>query len=181
MQNKHCRVACIVLFLICFAVFSQAQTIVIIRHGEKPPKGNNLNCQGLNRSLELPAVLYSKFGIPGSIYVPSLDNNTSTGHARMFQTVVPLVAKYNLKINSKYTEADTTALAREIKSRKGFVLVVWKHSIIPSIVRALGVQGFNMHWSDDDYDSIWIINIQKGIAKITFGKEGLRPSTSCPD
>jgi hypothetical protein len=181
MQNKTGRVALIVLFFLCFTVFSLAQTVVIIRHGEKPPKGKNLNCQGLNRSLKLPAVLYSKFGIPGNIYVPSLDNNISTGHGRMFQTVIPLAAKYNLKINSKYAEMDITALAKEIKSKKGFVLVVWQHSIIPSIVRALGVQGFHMRWGDSDYDSIWIINIQKGIAKITFDKEGLMPSTSCPD
>jgi hypothetical protein len=181
MQNKPGRVELMVLCFLCFTVFSFAQTVVIIRHGEKPPNGRNLNCQGLNRSLKLPAILYSKFGIPGSIYVPSLDNDISTGHARMFQTVVPLVAKYNLKINSRYAETDTAALAKEIKSKKGFVLVVWKHSVIPSIVRSLGVPGFYMHWGDNDYDSIWIINFQKGIAKITFDKEGLTPSTSCPD
>ena len=76
---------------------------------------------------------------------------------------------------------DIAALAKEIKSKKGFVLVVWQHSIIPSIVRALGVHGFHMRWGDSDYDSIWIINFPKGIAKITFDKEGLTPSTSCPD
>lgn len=171
----------IVLCFLFITVFSFAQTVVIIRHGEKPEKGKNLNCQGLNRSLKLPAVLYSKFGIPGNIYVPSLDNDVSTGHARMFQTVIPFAAKYNLKINTRYAETDTAALAKDIKSKKGFVLVVWQHSTIPSIVRALGVQGFNMHWSDNDYDSIWIINFQKGTAKITFDKEGLKPSTSCPD
>jgi hypothetical protein len=181
MQKKTGRVALTVLFFLRFTVFSQAQTVVIIRHGEKPEKGKNLNCQGLNRSLKLPAVLYSKFGIPGNIYVPSLDNNISTGHARMFQTVIPLAAKYNLKINSRYAEMDIAALAREIKGKKGFVLVVWQHSTIPSIVRALGVQGFSMHWGENDYDSIWIINFPKGIAKITFDKEGLTPSTSCPD
>jgi hypothetical protein len=181
MQNKPGRVGLIVLFLLSFTSFSLAQTIVVIRHAEKPPKGKNLNCQGLNRSLKLPAVLYSKFGIPGSIYVPSIDNNVSTSHARMFQTVIPLAAKYNLTINSKYTETDTATLAKEIKTKKGIVLVVWQHSTIPSIVRALGVKGFNMKWDDNDYDSIWIINFQKGIAKITFDKEGLRPSTSCPE
>ncbi|HWY33058.1 MAG TPA: hypothetical protein VNX68_00345, partial [Nitrosopumilaceae archaeon] len=87
----------IALFFLRFTVFSFSQTVIIIRHGEKPLKGKNLNCQGLNRSLKLPAVLYSKFGIPGNVYVPSLDNNISTGHARMFQTVIPLAAKYNLK------------------------------------------------------------------------------------
>jgi len=181
MQNKPGRIALIVLCFLCFTFFSFAQTVVIIRHAEKPLQGKNLNCQGLNRSLKLPAVLYSKFGIPGNVYVPSLDNNISTGHARMFQTVIPLAAKYNLKINSRYTEMDIAALAKEIKSKKGFVLVVWQHSTIPSIVRALGVGGFNMRWGDNDYDSIWIIHFQNGIAKITFDKEGLMPSNSCPD
>ena len=181
MQNNPGRIVLMVLCFVCFTAFSFAQTVVIIRHAEKPLKGKNLNCQGLNRSLKLPAVLYSKFGIPGSIYVPSLDNNESTGHARMFQTVIPFAAKYNLKINSRYSEIDLAALAKDIKKQKGIVLVVWQHTTIPSIVRALGVQGFNMHWSDDDYDSIWIIHFQNGIAKITFDKEGLRPSASCPD
>ncbi len=181
MQNKPGRIALIVFFFLSYTVFSFAQTVVIIRHGEKPLKGKNLNCQGLNRSLKLPAVLYSKFGIPGSIYVPSLDNNVSTGHARMFQTVIPLAAKYNLTINSRYAETDSATLAKEIKRKKGVVLVVWQHSAIPSIVRALGVQGFDMHWDDNDYDSIWIIRFQNGIAKITFDKEGLVPSTSCPE
>jgi hypothetical protein len=181
MQNKLVCGTSLVLCFLCFTGFSFAQTVVIIRHGEKPPKGKNLNCQGLNRSLKLPAVLYSKFGIPGSIYVPSLDNNISTGHARMFETVIPLAVKYNLKINSRYTEMDTVALAKEIKSQKGVVLVVWQHSIIPSIVRALGIRGFSMQWGGSDYDSIWIINFRKGIAKITFDKEGLTPSSACPE
>ena len=181
MQNKPGHIALIVLFFLCITVFSFAQTVVIIRHGEKPEKGKNLNCQGLNRSLKLPAVIFSKFGIPGSIYVPSLDNNVSTGHARMFETVIPLAAKYNLKINSQYAETDIAALAKEIMKQSGVVLVVWQHSTIPSIVRALGVDLLNMHWDDNDYDSIWIIHFQKGIAKITFDKEGLVPSTSCPD
>lgn len=181
MQNKIAPVALFVVCFFGFRVFSYAQTVVIIRHAEKPLKGNNLNCQGLNRSLKLPAVLYSKFGIPAYVYVPSLDNNVSTGHARMFQTVIPLAAKYNLKINSKYTETDTTGLATEIKKQKGVVLVVWKHSIILPIVRALGVKRFNKPWGDDDYDSIWIINYKNGTAKISFDKEGLMPSTSCPE
>ena len=31
--------------------------IFFIRHGERPPKGDNLPCTGLNRALALPAVL----------------------------------------------------------------------------------------------------------------------------
>jgi hypothetical protein len=37
--------------------------VVIIRHGEKPETGDNLSCQGENRALQLPAVLYKKYNI----------------------------------------------------------------------------------------------------------------------
>src|SRR5579863_10187493 len=72
---------------------NRALRIVFIRHGEKPEKGSNLTCKGLNRSLQLPAVITKKFGVPDFIYVPSMKQSEKTTHARMFETVVPLAAK----------------------------------------------------------------------------------------
>ena len=171
----------IFLFACCFNEYAFAQKVVIIRHAEKPLKGDNLNCQGLNRSLQLPAVLISKFGIPAYIFVPSLGLDTSTRHARMFETVIPLAAKYNLVINSKYAERDSAGLASEIKIKEGTVLVVWEHGILPSIVRSLGVNNFHLTWSDNDYDSIWIVTFSKGVASLTMDKEALAPSSVCPN
>jgi hypothetical protein len=54
--------------------------VIIIRHAEKPPKGDNLTCEGLNRSLRLPAILNTKFGIPDYVYVPSLGMDKTTKH-----------------------------------------------------------------------------------------------------
>jgi hypothetical protein len=154
--------------------------VVIIRHAEKPPKGYNLTCQGLNRSLQLPAVLTAKFGVPKFIYVPSLALGKQTRHARMFQTVVPLAVKYNLDINSKYSVRDSAGIAQEIRSKKGTVLVAWEHHAIPPIVRALGLKSFNLVWGDNDYDSIWIITFPHGDARITQDKEALSPQVACP-
>jgi hypothetical protein len=48
------------------------ETIVCVRHGEKPPGGlGQLNCRGLNRSLALPDVLLKKFGVPQFIFAPN--------------------------------------------------------------------------------------------------------------
>jgi hypothetical protein len=48
------------------------ETIVLIRHGEKPQGGlGQLNCQGLNRSLALPRVLIAKFGKPAFVFAPN--------------------------------------------------------------------------------------------------------------
>src|ERR1700748_3559692 len=78
--------------------------VVIIRHGEKPDNGDNLNCQGLNRSLALPKVLYAKFGVASAVYVPSINGGNKTKSGRMFQTITPYAVKYNLQINSSYDE-----------------------------------------------------------------------------
>src|SRR5207237_291004 len=48
------------------------ETIVFLRHGEKPSGGyGQLTCQGFNRSLALPAVLLAKYGRPNILYAPN--------------------------------------------------------------------------------------------------------------
>jgi hypothetical protein len=157
----------------------QELKIVFMRHGEKPEKGGNLTCKGLNRSLQLPAMITQKFGIPDYTYVPKLAMGDKTSHARMFETVIPLAVKYNLVINSKYDEKDFTGLAAELKGLKGTVLVVWEHSAIAGVVQALGI-GDELKWGSDDYDSIWIVSFIDGKAKLSMDKEGLNPSNNCP-
>jgi hypothetical protein len=182
----------IVLILLCSCscifnvAYSQDTTnasslkVIIIRHGEKPVKGDNLTCQGLNRSLQLPGLLSSKFGVPDYIYVPSLGLGKSTKHSRMFQTVIPLAAKYNLSINSNYEEKDSAGVANDIKAKHGTVLVVWEHHAISSIVKALGVVSSDLIWNDADYDSIWVITFLNGTATLTRDKENLKPAIGCP-
>ena len=48
---------------------SADQTIVFLRHAEKPAAGlGQLTCQGLNRSLALPTILISRYGTPTYVY-----------------------------------------------------------------------------------------------------------------
>jgi hypothetical protein len=153
--------------------------VVIIRHAEKPKTGDNLTCQGVNRSLQLPAVLVAKFGVPAYTYVPSLGLGKSTKHSRMFQTVTPLAAKYNLIIDSKYDEYDSANIPKDIMSKTGVVLMVWQHHAIPLIVRSLGIKTSGLKWDDNDFDSIWIITFPKGVATLTKDAENLAPSAAC--
>src|ERR1700709_617507 len=88
------------LFTTCYS--QKNLKIVIIRHGEKPDDGDNLNCQGLNRSLALPRVLYNKFGVASYLFVPVISGGKKTKSGRMFQTITPYAIKYNLPINSNY-------------------------------------------------------------------------------
>jgi hypothetical protein len=158
---------------------SKQLKIVIIRHGEKPPQGDNLSCQGLNRSLQLTNVLHAKFGVPSYVYVPSLSLGKSTSKARMYQTIVPFAAKYNLAINTKFDESDAKGIAQTVISKSGTVLLVWEHKEILEIVKKLGVNDKNLSWDDNDYDSIWIVTFTNGKPSITRDHENIKPANDC--
>ena len=154
--------------------------VVLVRHGEKPKKGSNLTCEGLNRSLQLPGVIDKKFGKPAYLYVPSLALGDSTKHARMFETAIPLAVKYQLEITSRFDEKDFAAIAANVKEKKGTLLMIWEHKAIKDIATALGVSN-PPSWDDNDYDSIWIITFPAGKAPmLTFDKENIKPSNKCP-
>jgi hypothetical protein len=153
--------------------------IVLVRHGEKDETGDNLNCQGLNRALQLPKVLVGKFGTPLSIYVPALDPKKSTSHSRMFQTASPLAIKYKVNINTKYGVQDYEPLAQGLEAQTGTVIVIWEHKAMDNIIKALGVKAKGLKWSDDDFDSIWIVTYKNGKAVLTMDKEGLKPVANC--
>lgn len=171
-------------FVVVFSkntAFAQSNDLrlVFIRHAEKPVKGDNLTCQGLNRSRMLPAVIVTKFGIPAFTFVPGLGLGDSTKHARMFQTVVPLAAKYNLAINSVHKQKDPMGLIADLLTKNGTVLIAWEHSGIPAIIRALGISRDDLIWPDDDYDSIWMVTFKDGKPLFVKDKEGLKPGTEC--
>lgn len=155
--------------------------VVIVRHGEKPPKGDNLSCQGLNRSRLLPPVLYKACGIPNHTYVPTMNTGKKTSSVRMFQTVTPFAVQYNLTINSKYSETDTIKVTQDVMQKKGVVLMVWEHSNIPALARNFGVTGEDLTWKGSDFDSMWIIEFRNGSNTPTFTKtqEGLKPGPNC--
>lgn len=183
-MNLLIKTGAMLLVCVCFIVSnSSAQSsdlkIVFIRHAEKPVKGDNLTCQGVNRSLKLPAVIKAKFGVPAYLFVPAMGLGEATKHSRMFQTIVPLAAKYNLTINSSRQEKDSLGIAADLKSRAGTTLVIWEHNNIVPIVRALGVKETGLKWPDDDYDSIWVVTFKNGIATISFDKENIYPSADC--
>ena len=173
----------LLLFALCLSCNANAQSkslkLVFIRHAERPDNGDNLNCKGFNRSTMLPALLYKKFGLPTSIYIPSLNTGKSTKHSRMFQTISPFAIKYNLPLNSKFEETDYKDIAHSLLKEDGTVLIVWEHNTIIPILDYLGLKTKNLDWPDSDFDSIWIVTFKNGSAVLTKDKEGLNPANTC--
>ena len=173
------------LFSFCFFQIASSQKggnalvqkLVIIRHGEKPDKGDNLSCQGFNRSVQLPAVLFKKIGVPQAIFVPALNEGNKTSAARMYQTIIPFAVKYNLRINTRYDVRDIDGLVKGIGKESGTVLVVWEHKAIGKIMKALGIP--DAKWDEGDFDSMYVVTFPNGKAKLTKDNENLKPSGNC--
>ena len=153
--------------------------LVIIRHGEKDVKSDNLNCMGLNRSLKLIKVLHQKIGVPDYTYIPSVGNGSATTHSRMFQTITPFAVSYDLSINSKFKGDDFEGLTESLDKKKGTVLFVWNHENIAALAKALGIKDKKLKWNDDDFDSIWIITGKGKSRVLTIDKEGIMPGKAC--
>lgn len=152
--------------------------VVIIRHGEKSEGGDNLSCQGQNRALQLPAVLYRKFTKPDYVYVPSPGTGKSMSHIRMFETVIPFAVKFDLLVHSEFPVDAYAAVADRVLMKTGTVLMVWEHQGIPLLAAQLGVSN-PPKWKGKDFDSIWIITFVGGKASLSIDREGILPPVEC--
>jgi hypothetical protein len=162
--------------------------VILIRHGEKPEEGDNLTCAGLNRALALPAVLGKLLPTPPDhTYVPLIGTDgKKTTSVRMFQTVTPYAVLHNLTLNSDYATDNIKGITKEIRSRRGTVLLVWEHNSIVKIANKLGIKEV-LAWPDADFDSVWTISFsgggRKGKAKrpiLTKTQQHIQPVATCP-
>ena len=153
------------------------QTIVFLRHGEKPSGGyGQLTCQGFNRSLALPAVLLAKYGTPNILYAPSpavkiTDSAGSFYYDRPLATLEPLAVRLRMDIWSKYGYSDIgsleTALITPTKDNTT-IFVAWEHlylqKLVQNIMNAYGGHLVVPTWPSTDYDSLFVVRVNYGSA-----------------
>ena len=160
------------------------ETIVFIRHGEKPDKGlGQLNCKGLNRALALPSVIAKLFGRPSVIFAPDpsdrkVDDGEPYDYVRPLATIEPTAISLGLPVNASIgvSKMDHLQVALEQPlNRNGLILVAWEHKLIENIVRMLlnahgGDAAIFPKWHGDDFDSIYVVtmNWTGDTAKATF-------------
>src|ERR1700756_4183436 len=105
-QLTGVRTATVVSLLLLVATAARSdnavETIVLIRHGEKPDQGlGQLNCQGLNRALALPQIIAKTFGRPGAVFAPDpsqqmQDHGVSYDYVRPLATIEPTAIFFGL-------------------------------------------------------------------------------------
>ena len=151
------------------------QTIVLLRHGEKPAAGlGQIDCQGLNRALALPAVLTRLFGRPAAIFAPNpatkvRDPGGVFDYVRPLATIEPTAIALGLPVDASVGFTDIDGLQRRLAEphlHSALVFVAWEHVRIEMVVRSLlarhnGDAAAVPVWKDDDFDSIYIVRIAR--------------------
>jgi len=176
------------------------ETIVLVRHGEKPDAGlGQLACQGLNRALALPNVIMALFGKPDFIFAPDPahskpDHLKSYDYVRPLATIEPTAIRFALPVNTQFGWEDVKGLVAALEGRdyrNALVLVAWEHRKIDDIAQALladngaDPKAHVPSWPYDDFDGIYVIRISRTSegAHATFEQKQEHldgQSTQCP-
>jgi hypothetical protein len=159
-------------------------TILLIRHGEKPPVGNHLSMLGVERAEALPR-LFGGEGAAPPHNLPRPDALFAAAEKRKsnrpVETLVPLSRALGLPIDSHFMDDDCRGLAKRLL-RGAFagkvVLVSWRHDNLPALARALGVEPPYKTWPDGQFDRVWRIDYRNGAPALTEVPQSLVPVDS---
>ena len=175
------------------------ETIVLVRHGEKPALGlGQLDCQGLNRAVAVPAVIEQGVGKPTAIFAPDPaeqkdDAGRPYDYVRPLATIEPTAIAFGLPVDASIGVSHIEALQTKLDApdyRNALVLVGWEHHYIVDLSRAIvashgGDSSLVPDWKGDDFDGIYVIRItrtgQAATASFERRQEGLDgQSAVCP-
>ena len=178
------------------------QTLVFLRHAEKPAGGlGQLNCQGLNRAMNLASVLPEKFGKADFVFAANPTRNVEEGeldnsysYIRPLMTISPSAIKLGLPVNIEFSANDTSELADELlhdKYHNSIIYTAWSHGYLPELINkvareAVGSkQSITEDWESGDFDSMYVLTLTWHNGKATLQsqhyKQGLdNGQESCP-
>ena len=177
---------------------SAVETIVFVRHGEKPQQGlGQLNCKGLNRALALPSVIKrvataagKADGKPDAIFAPDPsdqkeDKGQDYDYVRPLATIEPTAIVFGLPVNTQIGFDEVRPLTTALQApayRDGLIVVAWEHKIINEVERRLldehGAAAVDVpRWQADDFDRVDTVTIDwsapESKAAVSQTKEGL--------
>ena len=152
------------------------QTLIFLRHAEKPEGGlGQLNCQGLNRAIELSTLLPEKFGKADYVFAADPTRNVEEGeldnsysYIRPLMTISPAAIKLGLPVNIEFSANDTSDLARELtedKYHNATIYTAWSHGYLPELINkvagnAVGEkQTITDDWASGDFDSLYVLTL----------------------
>jgi hypothetical protein len=173
------------------------ETLVCIRHGEKPPGGlGQLTIRGLNRALALPKVLLGKYGQPQFVFAPNptqkVDRTNGYYYVRPLMTIEPTAIRCGLPVNTQFGYREIKGLENELDKpeyQKATVFVAWEHGLLDKLVKDMvkahgGDTAQVPGWPGKDYDTIFLVKITRSggheTVAFTIDHEGLDGLSDAP-
>jgi hypothetical protein len=182
----------------------KGETIVMLRHGEKPPGGlGQLTCKGLNRALALPSILIGRYGKPDFIYAPNPSMQVNDGnkqptysYVRPLATIEPTAIRLGMPVNTQIGFLQIDELQKTLLQpayAHSLIFVAWEHEKLRDFAAQM-LQSFGTgaaqvpEWTNDDYETIYVFHITRSgdnaapHATLEIQKEGLSNTLSdaCP-
>ncbi len=148
-----------------FSVSAQNSTdkeplvIFLVRHAEKVDGSHDseLSEAGKQRAIELAETLKSA----------EIEFVHSTDYIRTRNTAAPTANLFNLKVNI-YSQHDLADFAQEVKNKSGRHLVVGHSNTTPKLVKFLGGEPGTPIVEKNEYDRLYILNIDNNGKVSTF-------------
>lgn len=108
-----------------------------------------LSCRGLSRSLNLPDVLYSKYGRADAIYVPDPSKQVNERNGLFFNyrpimTISPTSIKQGINISSNFGFDDTDKIVNNLLGQTNkTIFIAWNNKQIESMLKTIGTKQNN--------------------------------------
>ena len=164
------------------------ETVVFLRHGEKPPQGcGQLDAQGLNRALALSRVLPEKFGKPDYLFAPDpgqkmREADGEVNYVRPLATIEPTAIRYQMPVRTPCGYRDVKQLEDELAKPEyaaATVFVAWEHALAQAgasdLMRRFGSDASVVpRWHGSDFDSLYVVRVTRAAgrpATATFALE----------
>ncbi|MDB5325877.1 MAG: hypothetical protein JWM57_1446 [Phycisphaerales bacterium] len=162
---------------------SGTETIVFLRHGEKPPGGlGQLSPQGLNRAIALAKVLPAKFGKPDYIFAPdpgltkvheTKESKFYYYYVRPLMTIEPTAIALGMPVQTPFGFAQIDQLNSELTSGRyanATIFIAWEHGneqkAVANLVRTFGADPAQVPvWKGEDFDSLYVVTITRRSGK----------------
>lgn len=180
------------------------ETIVMIRHGEKPAAGlGQLTCRGLNRALALAPLLIGRYGRPNAIYAPDPAVEIREGkfgpqysYVRPLTTIEPTAIRLGMPVNTQIGFDQIGPLQQALLQPSfahSLIFVAWEHDNLYRFARQiLKIYGEGWAqlppWPGWDYGTIYVFHVTRpengGNPHVTLSIQqqnlGGKLSSACP-
>ena len=157
------------------ATATAVETVVFLRHGEKPATGlGQLTPKGLNRALALSDMLPRKFGKPDYLFAPDPREkvNDKAGlcyYVRPLATIEPTAIRLGMAVQTPCGFRDTDELIDELgksEYHRAVIFVAWEHvyerKAVADLFKRFGGDPSQVpQWADGDYDSLYVVTIHR--------------------